>query len=455
MQECFLITQNIINLWKSLQENIQTLEATIKNKELEKSHQKTVQEQEIKNLLQQKEDSEKQLQQIQKTLQDFNDNIEQQATYQCEKIQGNCPFIKAINRKTFDQLDIQRTEFLHQETIITEKIRTLENTIQEKTKSWTQWIDTTTDEIIEKQKLDITKHQTKIWNIKTFLTTIQRKTLQEQYATYQELQTTIREKDKAIIIQETLSKERENYVQQKEKNEGILQSLHQDIEVLVNKKNLCEKEKEEIQIQVSKITQTPLSEIEKLSTQINNIQRDIQTIIRDFKNIQTEINQLVIEEKQLNQLYQILSKELALLILQDHLPTLNDIINSFLNQVVDYQISLNLTKTSTDKIELEANIIDTKWEREIKSLSGWQKIILKLVWMLAISAYMNSPILFLDETINNLDNDTVWKVADMLQDTVKQRNIKLYTVTHNQQIQEMNIWDATIELGNLLWKNES
>jgi ABC-type lipoprotein export system ATPase subunit len=75
--------------------------------------------------------------------------------------------------------------------------------------------------------------------------------------------------------------------------------------------------------------------------------------------------------------------------------------------------------------------------------------------MLAISAYMNSPILFLDETINNLDNDTVWKVADMLQDIVKQRNIKLYTVTHNQQIQDMNIRDANIELSNIVWKNES
>jgi DNA repair exonuclease SbcCD ATPase subunit len=145
-----------------------------------------------------------------------------------------------------------------------------------------------------------------------------------------------------------------------------------------------------------------------------------------------------------------LSKELALLILQDHLPILNDIINTFLSQVVDYQINLNLVKTSSDRIELEANIIDTKGEREIKSLSGGQKIILKLVWMLAISAYMNSPILFLDETINNLDNDTVGKVAGMLEDTVKQRSIKIYTVTHNQQIQEMNIRDKTIELGSIL-----
>ncbi|HBB04788.1 TPA: hypothetical protein DCZ39_08055 [Patescibacteria group bacterium] len=71
---------------------------------------------------------------------------------------------------------------------------------------------------------------------------------------------------------------------------------------------------------------------------------------------------------------------------------------------------------------------------------------MKLVWMLAISSYINSPILFLDETINNLDADTVGKVADMLEDFVKQRDIKLYTITHSQQIQQMDIRDQTIEI---------
>jgi ABC-type lipoprotein export system ATPase subunit len=66
--------------------------------------------------------------------------------------------------------------------------------------------------------------------------------------------------------------------------------------------------------------------------------------------------------------------------------------------------------------------------------------------MLAISSYMKSPILFLDETINNLDNDTVGKVADMLSDFVKQRDLKLYTVTHSHQIQEMDIWDKIIHI---------
>ena len=66
--------------------------------------------------------------------------------------------------------------------------------------------------------------------------------------------------------------------------------------------------------------------------------------------------------------------------------------------------------------------------------------------MLAISTYINSPVLFLDETINNLDADTVGKVADMLEDFVKHRDMKLYTVTHSQQIQDMKFWDKIIEL---------
>jgi len=66
--------------------------------------------------------------------------------------------------------------------------------------------------------------------------------------------------------------------------------------------------------------------------------------------------------------------------------------------------------------------------------------------MLAISSYINSPILFLDETINNLDTETVGKVADLLENFVKLRNIKFYTITHSQQIQEMDIRDQIIEI---------
>ena len=62
---------------------------------------------------------------------------------------------------------------------------------------------------------------------------------------------------------------------------------------------------------------------------------------------------------------------------------------------------------------------------------------------------MQTKILFLDETINNLDADTVGKVSEMLENVVKQRDIKFYTITHNQQIQDMKIWDDIFEVDKL------
>ena len=57
---------------------------------------------------------------------------------------------------------------------------------------------------------------------------------------------------------------------------------------------------------------------------------------------------------------------------------------------------------------------------------------------------MRSKMLFLDETINNLDAETIADVADMLHDFIRQHNISFYTVTHSSQIQQMNIWDEVV-----------
>jgi ABC-type multidrug transport system ATPase subunit len=69
--------------------------------------------------------------------------------------------------------------------------------------------------------------------------------------------------------------------------------------------------------------------------------------------------------------------------------------------------------------------------------------------MLAISSYLKTEMLFLDETVNNLDVDTVWKVAQMLDDFVKQRQMKFYTITHNSEIQWMKIWNSVLEVANV------
>ena len=101
-------------------------------------------------------------------------------------------------------------------------------------------------------------------------------------------------------------------------------------------------------------------------------------------------------------------------------------------------------ETRNDKMELETIIYDEKKEIDVKSLSWGQRVILKIVWMLAISVYSKSSMLFLDETINNLDYDTVAKVSAVIEDFVKMQNLKMYVVTHSKQIQQMNIWDGVV-----------
>ena len=152
----------------------------------------------------------------------------------------------------------------------------------------------------------------------------------------------------------------------------------------------------------------------------------------------------------LSELYTIFSKELLLLVIQTNLPKIQDLMNAYLAQVVDYQLSLAIdTKSVTsDALELIVKIHDQYGERQVESLSGGQKVILKLVWMIAISFVTNAPMLFLDETINNIDADTVAKVADMITNFIKTKgpDFQFYVITHSQQIQDMGIWDGVIAL---------
>jgi hypothetical protein len=83
-------------------------------------------------------------------------------------------------------------------------------------------------------------------------------------------------------------------------------------------------------------------------------------IVDEFKKSQIKVKKLQEDEKILNDLYQIFSKELMLLVLQEFLPSLADFINNLLSQVVDYELKFDLIKTSADKLELDIKIIDDK-----------------------------------------------------------------------------------------------
>jgi len=159
------------------------------------------------------------------------------------------------------------------------------------------------------------------------------------------------------------------------------------------------------------------------------------------------VKQLQEKEKMLTDLANIFSKELLLLVLQDFLPSLQEVMNSYLAQLVDYTVQFELQKSASDKLELEITVTDAYGKRPIKSLSGGQRTILKLVRILSVASMMHTQYLFLDETINNLDVDAIGKVAELLEEYMRARQIKLYLVTHAPQIQEMSLRDSTVVLG--------
>ncbi|MDR0608355.1 MAG: hypothetical protein LBG52_08745 [Candidatus Peribacteria bacterium] len=245
---------------------------------------------------------------------------------------------------------------------------------------------------------------------------------------------------------ETETQKLQDYQQQKTASQTSLQTLDQQIQEMQAKTQKIKAESEHIDQQLCE------HHAEQLKTQLQTIANilqiihDIEQLIIDATATKNLVKDLQHQEKLLTNLYTILSKEILLIALDEYLPVLSEIINSFLTQVVDYQISMKIMETA-EKLELEAKIYDEKGEREVKSLSGGQRTILKLVRMLAISSYLNTPLLFLDETINNLDIDTIGKVSEMLNNFVKHRTMKFYTVTHNINIQEMDIWDSVIEIG--------
>ena len=69
--------------------------------------------------------------------------------------------------------------------------------------------------------------------------------------------------------------------------------------------------------------------------------------------------------------------------------------------------------------------------------------------MMAISACMQTSMICMDETINNLDTETVSLVSRLFAVYIEDMNNrnstkKMYVITHSEQVQQMQMRDGTI-----------
>ena len=151
--------------------------------------------------------------------------------------------------------------------------------------------------------------------------------------------------------------------------------------------------------------------------------RKLSDLFREKKRVSQESDVKKQELQYATLLHTIANKELVLYVLHSSLPLLTEYINNLLMKVVPFQLQMNIHE---DGDELELFIVDDLGLWEVKSLSGWQKTVLKLCRVLATSIVFRNTFLFLDETINNVDEEITSQLADMLLEYMRNYNLTFY-----------------------------
>lgn len=416
---------------------------------------------------------------------DIENLIQNQSTFHCQKINSNCPYIKEINVETFNKFETQKNSLIKQKDLLlkeidskdfenkikslTQKIADLNSKLHQIIEEPTSFLISFVQEVQQKKQQLLKEIDSKdfdknistlleekksvekiINNISIFLKEIDRKKIKDNIVEINNINLSIKEIDAKILkieedfkIIDELKNNLNTLLWKKTWIESYINWINDDIKKLENQINI----KQNL-IQNYNIAQ--IVELENIIIVIIESFKNINNKIVEFKQNQLNVKKLQEDEKIFNDLYQIFSKELMLVVLQEFLPSLSDIINNLLSSIVDYSIYFEIIKKSSDKIELEINVKDEKWIRNIKSLSWWQKTVLRIVWILAISSMLNVKFLFLDETINNIDQETISKIWELIIEFLKTNDIKFYIVTHSTYIQQMNIWDNVVELNNIL-----
>ena len=427
---------------------LQKKEAEIQNQQRVRSQ---LQEQ-LKVLTEQELFYQGQVKSLAERLEQFDLQTNQDAKFDCWEIGKPCPFVRLINQQHFQQREKEKNQIIQEQEALSQKIAMLK--LSEKKQELEQAIkaseNTTSSQEIQKNLTDQMEiNQNKRELLRKFLQSFDYKAFETTVGQRETLNASLKEIERKLQEKENSLAHRDQYQQEKiwllTVNEQLMlqiSSIEKEIVALSG----------ELQTLKNALQEAPQSEWLEILQVLENYQskyQQLEVLLWERNDLQVKIKALEQEEKLLWVLYTVLNRDLLLFVLSEYLPILSEIINSYLSTVVSYILNIRL-KEESEKLELETKILDEKGEREVKSLSGGQRTILKLVRMLAISSYLKTEMLFLDETVNNLDVETVGKVAQLLDGFVKQRQMKFYVITHNTEIQWMSIWNQIIELDKIM-----
>lgn len=366
LQEAREIIQKLKQAGKDLQGKVSQIDLEIKNIQLQTQQTQKDKEYHIQQIKEQEKYLQEQLVQAQRRLQEFDGTIEEQSIFACEKIGTNCPFIKVINKQHFEQLDKQKQSLFAEVETLQEQVKKADFA---KKREILEQEEKSDSSALLKEKEFMKSETEKLMEImRNFLMEIGFKEIEESYQNVQEIGKKIQHLDQQILSLESAQSQLQSYQQKETEIRTSLINIEKQTKEREAKKILLKEEvlklKEKLEQQGQKEVVLLLRTVEELLQSFDYLQQ----LIEDATATKNLVKDLQQQEKMLGSLYTILSKEILLLALDEYLPVLNEIINSYLAQVVGYQISMKIVET-TEKLELEAKIFDEKGEREVKSLS--------------------------------------------------------------------------------------
>lgn len=259
-----------------------------------------------------------------------------------------------------------------------------------------------------------------------------------------------RQKSEELNKQEEILRSIEENLKNFDKIASVQAQLKESKKKLEKEVSIKEKELEDLMENIKKtedvITDSNSSNLEENESELTNLKESISifnNFIDDYNKNKLVLIKLQKELELLKNLVNIFWKELVIYVFQDRIGALQDLINHFLTNVVDFKLNIQLDEKWEN---LDIFVEDQKWKRQVQSLSWWQKNALKIWWILWINKLNNSKMLFLDETINNFDQQSVHMISEKIKNFTEQNDLKFFMVTHSEILQQINIWTDELDL---------
>ena len=354
-------------------------------------------------------------------------SLQQQTMFHCDKIEGSCPYVELIKGRALDGLKKQQEQ-------LGLELRNLEQQSTEREKQYraadyaTRW---------ERLRNEIDR-------LSRLFRSLPRKDIDERYRTYTSLQWSRRALDEQQRELEQTTQHTQMWRDELTQKQTQLSTLDVEQQRL---SDALDEVTHEIATLTDQIWSRDLAWYDNLLARLSTLRQTCMMLLElldEYTQQKLRLKSLQEQEKMSSELFTIFSKELLLVVLQEFLPNLEEVMNAHLAQVVNWEVKFVLDSWST--LSLDILVTDKLGQRHVKSLSGGQKTILKLMRIMSVATMMDTSFLFLDETINNIDEETIGRVAAFLDDYVTSRNIAFVVITHAPQIQHMTMRDRVIDL---------